>query len=289
MRLTSSAGAISRPTAGIGMDVIVEFARAVNGHCSYDGVLAMLSELCGADAIQIDHVDPFERTSHRIEAYDREAHRFLTPRNRPSLACAILGEGIVGARPGSLWLMSEVMETQKQRALIDSRRLDDWEIRDVAAIPLCDVKGGTDVLELHFHSAFPEHCRAMILTLGQAIARLWADRGDTGRSRAPRPRNITQAAARPRQPRNILSSENPLHLTKSEYRVCVLVRAGHRAKEIADILSVEQCTVRTHLRAIFSKTEVSGHIALLHLLSVESQQVARNSDNQADDRRQITC
>ena len=73
---------------------------------------------------------------------------------------------------------------------------------------------------------------------------------------------------------NIMTAANPLGLSRSEYRVCMMIRQGYLAKRIAQELVVQECTVRTHLRSIYGKAGVSGHVELLHRLTVGSDRRA---------------
>ncbi|MGR3342619.1 MAG: helix-turn-helix transcriptional regulator, partial [Paracoccaceae bacterium] len=61
--------------------------------------------------------------------------------------------------------------------------------------------------------------------------------------------------------------ENPAGLSRSEYRICCLIQEGMAAKNIANQLNIQESTVRSHLHSIYSKTEISGQMELLHSLS----------------------
>jgi DNA-binding CsgD family transcriptional regulator/PAS domain-containing protein len=71
-----------------------------------------------------------------------------------------------------------------------------------------------------------------------------------------------------RQPRPLQSVLRQLYgLTKSEAAVAHLVMNGEGVQAISDQLSLSTATVRTHLRAIFSKTATHRQAELVRLLS----------------------
>jgi len=55
-------------------------------------------------------------------------------------------------------------------------------------------------------------------------------------------------------------------LTRKETGICRLVKEGLTNKEIANALCVNLCTVETHIRNIFKKTEVTNRTGLIRLL-----------------------
>jgi DNA-binding CsgD family transcriptional regulator len=239
--------------------------------------LEELVRVFGAQAAFLQQLDSEGASCGRVEGYDCDAHRMLTPRNRPSLASDILAPAALGAKNGSVWIMSETIEAGALRLLADRRRLEDYRIRDVAVIPLQSGPRGRHVLELQFVTRFPEHQLALLCSIAGMLASLWSGRapGTIMEARLSRVKGPERDARDPVV--NVLSSSNPLRLTRAEYRVCMLVRGGYRAQQIADELDVQDSTVRTHLRAIYAKANVSGHVGLLHLLSGNAASNGRSS------------
>ena len=66
---------------------------------------------------------------------------------------------------------------------------------------------------------------------------------------------------------DLLDTSNPAELSRSEYRICAMVREGLLARAIADELGVSESTVRSHLHSIYAKTGATGHVDLLHRLA----------------------
>lgn len=71
------------------------------------------------------------------------------------------------------------------------------------------------------------------------------------------PPNITEALVTQSKP-----TPPQTHLTTRELEIARLVAAGKQNKDIADLLHVSQVTVRTHLRNVFEKLEVTNRVEL---------------------------
>ena len=113
-----------------------------------------------------------------------------------------------------------------------------------------------------------DHNRVLLASLASMLSSIWSERGGEGTAVRPKPATVAGTIPRAR----ILSDENPLGLTRSEYRICLLIRDGYRAQDFALVQSVAESTVRSHLRSIYQKVEVTGQMALLHRLSAERPQ-----------------
>ena len=123
-------------------------------------------------------------------------------------------------------------------------------------------------LEFHFTSVFSEHNRVVLLTLAGTLSKTWTNR-NLGAARAIELKTRLTVETEPdrSRPVNILATNNPIGLSRCEFRVCMMVREGYNAKRVARELVIGEATVRTHLSSIFAKAGVSGHIELLHRLS----------------------
>ena len=56
----------------------------------------------------------------------------------------------------------------------------------------------------------------------------------------------------------ILDPENPQRLSRSEFRVCLMLSTGLQVDGISQKLGLTRPTVRTHLRAILAKTGLTS-------------------------------
>ena len=75
----------------------------------------------------------------------------------------------------------------------------------------------------------------------------------------------------------ILGVANPAKLSRAEFRVCLLLSRGLSVKGVTAELGLSEATVRSHLRSIYSKTEVAGLPELLYrILSAGSEDNGRS-------------
>lgn len=138
-----------------------------------------------------------------------------------------------------------------------------YAIRDLLAVRLAE----NDFLELHFEHTLPDADRNLLAIMGPTLAKTWQSRLPGTAERA-RSRFRTRRGTRQPDPQ-VLHLSNPFGLTRSEFRVCMLVREGLLVEKIAHKLNVLEPTIRAHLRAIYMKTGISCHVELLHRLTHE--------------------
>jgi DNA-binding NarL/FixJ family response regulator len=110
---------------------------------------------------------------------------------------------------------------------------------------------------------------ALLNLVAVELARAWARRQPgliSWRITQVARKNAPRKAPSPMVP--ILDYSNPYGLSRCEFRVCSLLGSGMSAKQIAETLHLSEATVRSHQRAIYAKTEMSGQIALLMHLKI---------------------
>lgn len=203
------------------------------------------------------------------------AHPFIKRKSfKPdhSFAHPVLGEEISSLKPGSLILMSQFEDVRSNRDPAIEDWMIDHKMTDIGLICLCRENNWIDFLELHFSEA-PSYTWSTACDWGAvAFARTYKIR---------RPGLVTEALARRgdsaqwpnRSEWSILAPENVAGLTRSEWRVCVLVSRGLTAKAVANEIGVATSTVRTHLRNIYEKTSLgSYHQLARRLISPLEQQ-----------------
>jgi len=71
---------------------------------------------------------------------------------------------------------------------------------------------------------------------------------------------------------DILGPDNPARLSRSEFRICAMIREGMMTKSIAEQLGIRTTTLRSHLHSIYSKTGTSCQVDLLHRLSASARE-----------------
>jgi DNA-binding CsgD family transcriptional regulator len=189
-----------------------------------------------------------------------------------SLVAPFIGEDVDKLKIGLPVLMSN-LEVSKADRYPDA---DTWKmrnrIRDVGFICLSRNSREADYLELYFRENPGTGWEGAVGSSAAVLARVYEVR---------RPGLVTEALARDRARSErhlpddflILAAENVARLTRTEWKVCVLVSRGLVAKSVAAEIGVSTTTVRTHLRNIYAKTGFQGYHQLAHrLVSPEEQQ-----------------
>lgn len=252
------------------VNVAVKWSRAIGSGKEFDAVLADFQNLVGAETVQVvRQFRNFDRT--RIIARRSKSAGKLFGQAPRSYASHLLGALLHKSNLGSLFLMTEMRADHEPRA-----GLDPSEVREVGVISLCTELEFSDFLEFIFDGPLLNHNRQLLEMLGESLSQSWRTRAP-GTVAARLARNPFPAAHESEKKcGNILGSDNPTNLTRSEYRVCMLIQEGHLPNEIADILQVSKSTFSSHLRAIYSKTNASGHVELVHLLHRAGNDVSQD-------------
>ena len=189
-----------------------------------------------------------------------------------SLVAPFIGENVDKLKIGLPVLISN-LEHSKVDGYSDA---DAWKMRNrfryVGFICLSRNSREADYLELYFRENPGTGWEGEVGSSAAALARIYELR---------RPGLVTAALARERARSErhlpddflILAAENVAGLTRTEWKVCVLVSRGLVAKSVAAEIGVSTTTVRTHLRNIYAKTGFQGYHQLAHrLVSPEEQQ-----------------
>ncbi|MCB1337282.1 MAG: helix-turn-helix transcriptional regulator [Maritimibacter sp.] len=179
-----------------------------------------------------------------------------------SYAAVVLQGNLHSARPGTVWTASETVADRDLRW-----RLSQSGTADLAVIPLQNAPGHSDFIEIEFEERVSKQRFALLEIIGPIAADAWQSReaGTISKMLAGRPSRIArERAACEATP--ILDIENPAGLTRAEFHICVLINEGKLPGDLAQTLKVKKTTLRSHMRAIYSKTGVSGHVELVHRL-----------------------
>lgn len=250
------------------VNVVAKWSHAIDVGTDLKVVLTTFQELIGANTVQVvRQMLKFDRT--RMVARQEVSTGKLFARPPRSFASALLGDLLHKSNLGSLFLMTEMYAGNEVSA-----SLDQFGLQEVGVLSLSNEPDFSDFLEFHFDRPLPDHNRQLLGLLGSVLSQSWRDRtpGIVAALIAGQP--FPTAHERGKEFENILSSGNPANLTRSEFRVCMLIQEGRLPDEVADILHVTKSTFRTHLRSIYFKTGVSGHVALVHLLHRSGSKVS---------------
>jgi DNA-binding CsgD family transcriptional regulator len=183
--------------------------------------------------------------------------------------------GIHRARPGSVWMLGDL--DGPARGDLDERCrswLSDRRIRDVAVIPLDASDPEITLLELYFGTPPTEAARSLLCSFALAAEAAWSRRqhGLVARLLAAAPSvERHQNGARSAGSTPLLSPSNPCGLTAAETRICRMIQCGYTVSEIVERSRISKSTLRCHLRNIYSKAEVAGHVGLVRLLLAQDR------------------
>ena len=242
------------------VSVAVKWSRAIGTGQAFNAVLSDFQNLVGAATVQdVRQVKGIDRV--RLVARQETSAGKLFARAPRSFASATLDDLLHKTSLGSLVLWTQMRPGQESRA-----NLDEFGLRDIGVITLSNEREFSDFLEFQFERPLLEHNCQLLEMLGPVLAQSWCDRapGIVATRLAGRP--FPTAAERSKKCANILGSDNPAKLTRSEFRICMLVQEGSLPDDLAEILHVSKSTFRSHMRAIYFKTGVSGHVELVYLL-----------------------
>lgn len=180
----------------------------------------------------------------------------------------VCGSFVNSIKPGAALLLSEVTDNNP---VSDPRLAQYLYQADIAEIGvICFAANGQtrDFVEFHFRSQKLTNWDQVNRIQGPSFADVFA-----GRNKGLLLETILQNGQPVRNARNklseygILSHQNPAGLTRCEWRICALIANGLSRKGIAKELSVKPCTVQSHLRNIYAKTEYDRfHELALHLV-----------------------
>lgn len=148
------------------------------------------------------------------------------------------------------------------------------EIKEVLIIILETTVVQVDAIEMWFDSSVDPDPDMPDALIARALADGWSMRSPGLIARAIRTYGRPRAQSYQDNSSAILGAQNRCGLSRSERRVCQLLAAGEKAKDIAEVLEISIPTVRTHLRNIYAKTETSGQVDLLAAIGAERDQVA---------------
>ncbi|CUJ98697.1 response regulator [Ruegeria denitrificans] len=262
MSVSFSNGAFAQQS----LNFVMEWVHALNGDNTVSNILQLLVEITNADAALITRINkPEHKVNYIARCSINEGKVWpVQPRTQIDL---VLGDNISTAKAGTVWKLTEALPTDRTRA-INGRDQVPTGLVEVLVIPLETKGGNVDHLELHYSHSPRRNEMGLLTALAPTLASGWSRRvpgSVTTRSEQIRgylPKIVKDTKFVP-----ILDPQNPTQLSRSEFRVCAMMKEGMTVKKISQILSVCPATVRSHLSSIFSKTGASNQVELLHLLN----------------------
>ena len=255
-------------TENIPTDTLLTFVKWCQGRIDIQANLENLAACLGAEVVGISRWDA-EKENLRLAGTTDGRQSFIQPSFSPGFADVACGSYVDGIKPGSALFLSEVLDNKG----ISDARLEQWlfkgGIKEIAVICLGAEGQSRDLIELHFTAVSHKTLDYIHTVLAPTFAEVFAGRKQglmleaMLRNANKGPRLVSSGRSA-----DILSLSNPVNLTRAEWKICALIANGLSRDGIAKELSVKPCTIRTHLRNIYSKCGYDRfHELALHLVS----------------------
>lgn len=245
------------------VSAIATWCEALHGTATLNNAFADLCIGLGAGAGMLVRSRRADGHQQRIALHDPGAERSFARPLRLCLSETVFGPALEGARAGTIWHEADAPEAPDPflKEFQSARGFSEFCVLVLSAGPV-----ERDHIELHFHEPRSDRIHATLATVLPTMARTWAAREmgvvarELGRRRAETAGGLTARGEA------ILGPANPARLSRSEYRICLLLSRGLSARGVATELGVSDPTVRTHLRNIYAKTQTASQAELLFRL-----------------------
>lgn len=257
------------PAIGGSVDALLEFVKWTQGQQPLQPALDALYDLFGADVLCLSRRESNKPGMRTVLTVDRNTdHR--RPRLDTPFARHVLGRDLDTLKAGVAVLHSEMDVTA-------DATLDRWitkrGVKDIAILCLGSKNGQRDMLEVHFTHDLPRGWIKEAGKISRSLAEVFAGRraGLVEHHLLSKSDNRSQAGCSDEQAL-ILSPENHIGLTRSEWRLCVLIANGLSREGAAREMEVTENTIRTHLRNVYAKTGCKNfHDLARRLVRLEEQ------------------
>lgn len=271
MYISANEAGINLPAGGVVksdvVEAIADWCEALHGDMPLEKAFSGLVCGLGADTGMIVRTHLNEFHPIRVIIYDRKSETGCQPL-KSTFADGYFGPHMVTPRTASVWLASaHVGESGANPA----PALDEWHaVRKMKEFAVLVLAGGPvtrDHIDLHFREALSQDVQASLGAVLPTMARTWATRRVGLITRSVVNERLLSDQNRPSVAKPaLLSISNPSRLSRAEFRVCLLLSRGLSVLGVAAELSLSEATVRSHLRAIYAKTETSGLAELVFQL-----------------------
>jgi DNA-binding CsgD family transcriptional regulator len=219
----------------------------------------------GAEAGMIVRVSHSNNSTNKFIEVDTRDIDPYTPSLKRSYAMCVLGEYMAKSQESRLWLSSQVEDDE---GLFKDPSLSEWQesrsFSELVVFVLSTEKDKSEFLEMHFREPVSAVHIQLMECLLPILCRSWENRTGGLFSTALHEKCHPFVYKEDKEP--ILGYTNPSHLSRAEFRVCMLLSGGLSIEAIISELSISMSTVRSHLRNIYSKTDTSSHAELVYRL-----------------------
>jgi DNA-binding CsgD family transcriptional regulator len=254
-------------------DLMIRWTECLHGAGCLRDTLARMAQVTGATVLHL-HRDCLDTGRQRtVASIDRCASKGARPLVR-ALGASLIDADPTNVIPGTLWTLGEM--NPKRQEQLEPRVLhwmEDRRLREAAVIPLGRSQNTLDIMEIF--TVAPNSSRfATVELLAQMMATGWGRRNESHIVQLLHAdRAIEAGVSRSAGAENPLALSNPWGLTAAETRICALIKAGIDFAAISLHLSVSASTVRSHLRSIYAKGQVSGQVELVRRLVMHGDRI----------------
>ena len=254
------------------LDGVASWCGALHGSMSLGEALAALAKAISADIAILSRDARSDGKCRIIADFDVRGMDRTFDQIRRAYAPDALGPYFGKLRRGAAWFLSD---HQDDTAFIGASGLSSWRLSrgivDIIVVCLGSTGFQHDYLEFHFAHDLTRDEKEALESLLPVLLRAWAGRKSGLVTQAQiddrilESRSTAQAnKTKPYAP--LLGTSNPAQLSRAEFRVCLLLSRGLSTKGVTEELGLCEATIRSHLRSIYSKAEVSGMPELVYRL-----------------------
>lgn len=250
------------------LGLVAKWTEALQGRGDVAEAISQVSQLTGADVVGLTSYSATKQSHANLAIVDRSAGKMFSSRRWEPYAHEILGAHLTSACEASLWTLTEIHSSAEFTRRRDFTDGVGQGLKEIVVIILEKSTSETIVLEFHYRLTPIPAGLEMLRLLAAALSDSWRNRLP-GIPRRPGLHSVDSDGdlAQPSLPGpHILTHDNPMGLSRTEFRICMLLRDGMKSVAIADALGIGDKTVRGHLSTIYAKIGVSGQFELLHRL-----------------------
>lgn len=253
---------------------IVTWSEALNGKISLQDALVDLATGLGAEVATIVRTQIADQKPVRIAACDLAKDVAGKRPLRRTFADAFFGAPILHARAASLWQASSHLDDAT-----GDPSLSEWQsarrLKEFLVLILASGQKTRDHIELHFREPLAPQAEALLHAMLPDMARVWSNRKVGLITRTILNHRSDPWEFRHTTKARILDSDNPLRLSRAEFRVCLLLSQGLVIQAVVRELGLSEPTIRTHLRNIYAKVSCGSLAELVfHLMDSDKRQDA---------------
>ncbi|WP_413719753.1 helix-turn-helix transcriptional regulator [Silicimonas sp. MF1-12-2] len=264
------------------LDGIASWCGGLHGSMPLQDALTSLATGFRAEAAVLSRLHRGQERPRAVCIHDAQNSNADSVKLSRPLCQDVMGYLFTKARTSTIWFLSDHVEDS---SWVTTQTLENWRaarnMREIVVVALEGNLQQQDYLEFHFTRDLAYSEKLELESLMPTLVRAWAGRKAglvTQAQMDDRMIRARQAAAasklKPDAP--ILGMSNPAKLTRAEFRVCVMLSRGLSVKALTDELGLSESTIRSHLRSIYSKTEVSGMQELMYrILSAAPEESGR--------------